>query len=81
MSNCPNCGAPITSSQCEYCGTVFPGYSSYTLREKMDRCEQRRRYLERELAARKCQMYIDTDNMKRLYEKVLMAMRKYSGSE
>ena len=23
MTNCPNCGAPITSSKCEYCGTVF----------------------------------------------------------
>lgn len=23
MTNCPNCGAVITSSQCEYCGTIF----------------------------------------------------------
>ena len=23
MTNCPNCGAPITSHQCEYCGTIF----------------------------------------------------------
>ena len=22
-TNCPNCGAPITSSKCEYCGTDF----------------------------------------------------------
>lgn len=22
-TNCPNCGAPITSHKCEYCGTVF----------------------------------------------------------
>lgn len=21
MDNCPNCGAPITSAVCEYCGT------------------------------------------------------------
>ena len=21
--NCPNCGAPISGSQCEYCGTTF----------------------------------------------------------
>lgn len=27
MSNCPNCGAPITSTQCEYCGTMFPDRS------------------------------------------------------
>ena len=25
MTNCPNCGAPLTNSvSCEYCGTVFP---------------------------------------------------------
>ena len=23
MTNCPNCGAPITKSKCEYCDTVF----------------------------------------------------------
>ena len=23
MNNCPNCGASITGSKCEYCGTVF----------------------------------------------------------
>lgn len=23
LTNCPNCGAPITSCRCEYCGTVF----------------------------------------------------------
>lgn len=22
-TNCPNCGAPITSNKCEYCGTNF----------------------------------------------------------
>lgn len=21
--NCPNCGAPITSTECPYCGSVF----------------------------------------------------------
>ena len=26
MSNCPNCGAPITGLECEYCGTSFRGY-------------------------------------------------------
>ena len=24
-SNCPNCGAPITGSECPYCGTRFGG--------------------------------------------------------
>lgn len=23
ITNCPNCGAPITSKVCEYCGTHF----------------------------------------------------------
>ena len=23
MTNCPNCGAPIVSHKCEYCGTIF----------------------------------------------------------
>lgn len=27
MTNCPNCGAPITSSQCEYCDTRFPNFA------------------------------------------------------
>ena len=23
LTNCPNCGAPITSDKCDYCDTVF----------------------------------------------------------
>ena len=23
LTNCPNCGAPITKDRCEYCGTHF----------------------------------------------------------
>lgn len=23
MTNCPNCGAPITGDACEYCETIF----------------------------------------------------------
>ena len=26
--NCPNCGAPITSEKCPYCGTVFMDFGS-----------------------------------------------------
>lgn len=22
MTNCPNCGAPVTAPQCEYCGSI-----------------------------------------------------------
>ena len=27
-TNCPNCGAPITSEQCEFCGTLFYDFSA-----------------------------------------------------
>lgn len=27
MTNCPNCGAPISGSICEYCGTIFYDFS------------------------------------------------------
>lgn len=38
MTNCPNCGAPITGSVCEYCGTRYgtvfvPASSPPTLHE------------------------------------------------
>ena len=26
--NCPNCGAPITATECPYCGTVFYDFSA-----------------------------------------------------
>lgn len=27
-TNCPNCGAPIDSEKCEYCGTVFIDFAA-----------------------------------------------------
>jgi hypothetical protein len=27
-TNCPNCGAPIVGSKCEYCGTVFASHDT-----------------------------------------------------
>lgn len=29
MTNCINCGAPITGDKCEYCGTVYVERASY----------------------------------------------------
>lgn len=26
--NCPNCGAPITGTKCEYCGTIFYDFAN-----------------------------------------------------
>lgn len=31
--NCPNCGAPITSEKCEYCGTLFYDFANIKLDE------------------------------------------------
>ena len=28
MTNCPNCGAPVSGWQCDYCGAVFYDFSS-----------------------------------------------------
>lgn len=28
LKNCPNCGAPIGSERCPYCGTVFVDFAS-----------------------------------------------------
>ena len=26
--NCPNCGAPLVSEKCQYCGTLFYDFSA-----------------------------------------------------
>ena len=36
LTNCPNCGAPITSSKCEYCGTVFRDFDREIYMLKQD---------------------------------------------
>lgn len=28
FTNCPNCGSPIVSDKCEYCGTTFYDFAS-----------------------------------------------------
>ena len=43
-TNCPNCGAPITKSKCEYCGTTFDDTLEARrniLLAEMDMCRQR----------------------------------------
>ena len=64
MKNCPNCGAPITSSTCEYCGTVFPEMQD-TIKAKTF-LELENEYLKRNMAIEK------------LYEQAIFAMRAYS---
>lgn len=33
ITNCPNCGAPITSEKCPYCGTLFYDFSCIDIQE------------------------------------------------
>ena len=64
MTNCPNCGAPITSYACEYCGTVFP---------EQRRSIEARTMLELENECVKRKMAVND-----LYEEALFAMRAYN---
>lgn len=41
MTNCPNCGSPISGVKCEYCGTAFFDLVDITVGEK---CIVRLRY-------------------------------------
>ncbi len=35
MTNCPNCGAPISGAECAYCGTKFYNFVNLDPREKV----------------------------------------------
>lgn len=64
MTNCPNCGAPITGPKCEYCGTVFPE-RIYSIKART-MLELEAEHLKRNMAVEK------------LYESAIFAMRAYS---
>lgn len=64
MSNCPNCGAPITSYVCEYCGTVHD--SKLINKSTMLKIENER--LEKQMA------------IEELYISAISAMRSYTYS-
>ena len=66
MTNCPNCGAPITGLECEYCGTVFPNIDICKLDE----------YLNRGLMT--MNEAREMMGLPRLYEDAIAAMRKYT---
>lgn len=34
MTNCKNCGAPITNGKCEYCGTIYYDFTNLNLHGK-----------------------------------------------
>lgn len=50
-TNCPNCGAPIMKSQCEYCGTVFTDLAEQEEKIKQLREEQARLQIQASNAA------------------------------
>ena len=84
MTNCPNCGAFITGSWCEYCETRFDiNPTLYTPKknmDKMDRLIKECLELEDELCSKKIRYLADTAALKDLYDSALNAMRKYSGA-
>ena len=65
MTNCPNCGAPITGPECEYCGTWFPELERTT---------------EAEIKAR-TKTLADQEYIRWLYEDAISAMRSYANRE
>lgn len=38
MTNCPNCGSPISGTKCEYCGTAFLDLVDISIGEKCIVC-------------------------------------------
>ena len=63
MTNCPNCGAPVTVATCEYCGTIFPRQHSDEARTLL---ELKQEHLQQNMV------------IKQLYEDAIFAMRAYS---
>lgn len=72
MGNCPNCGAPITGPECEYCGTKHRGYRREVPGLMEDACS------DFEIAKAKIQLLSDQNAVKRLYWEAIQAMRRYT---
>ena len=92
MTNCPNCGAPILSHKCEYCGTIFPEYlimptpdarlaklfeDNPCITEFMTPNEIRQLICEREILATRIKRCEQQETVKNLYNGALKAMRVY----
>lgn len=93
MSNCPNCGAVITSWKCEYCDTVFEEpktrllYTDNMPYMSIDDYEymatrrdflKRRLTLQNNLVEHKTRNMVELEEIKSLYETVIADMRKYA---
>jgi len=65
--NCPNCGAPITSSKCEYCGTVFHDFTNFNLYGKnIIRFNCNGKVIEAEVYSAMTEMIWETDGFPRM---------------
>lgn len=73
MTNCPNCGAPIASSQCEYCGTILYDHRRLEIEKAMLE-------LENEVLNLKTRYLHEQNVCRDLYEEAIKAMRSYSYS-
>ena len=62
MTNCPNCGAPITAAQCPYCDTVFWWLTPKPKKNKREVLDT----LSRLNATRRKKLEKDADNLKTL---------------
>ena len=67
MTNCPNCGAPITGWRCEYCETVFDISKKTKLETEINLVEAKTKSLN------------NSNMLMRLYEEGIRAMIDYSG--
>lgn len=96
MTNCPNCGAPVTSWKCEYCDTVFEEPDTVTLycdgepfttlyrynneNAKLASLEKQRLQLENALLEAKARAFHQQNCVTDLYKSAIEAMRRYGNS-
>lgn len=87
MTNCPNCGAPITGPVCEYCGTRHWGYQSGSAGSPVESMlshgvitpnEARRILGMAELYDAKMELLKQQEIMRNLYDATIRAMRGYT---
>ena len=75
-TNCPNCGAPIMKSQCEYCGTVFTDLAEQEEKIKQLREEQARLQIQASNAANLATLVQEYQNHESNLRSVLYADNK-----
>ena len=89
MTNCPNCGAPVTSWKCEYCATVFERPETVTLYRngkpltalyEYTNLEKQRLQLENALLEAKARALHQQNCATDLYKSAIEAMRRYGNS-